>query len=80
MLQISTARFQKMLAKRLIDAPKGCTITCLSRWERCPEGAERALSVSFADSSPSGGAKNGAAVIDRFKFQFTERVYFGLGL
>ena len=28
----------------------------LSLWERCPEGAGRALSVSFSDSSPIGGA------------------------
>ena len=33
-----------------------CTVpTCLSLWEKFPEGA--ALSVSFADSSPKGRAK-----------------------
>ena len=30
---------------------------CLSLWERCPQGGEGTLSVTFGDSSPKGRAK-----------------------
>ncbi len=49
---------------------RSCTrsMPCLSLWERWHRHKavpERALSVSFADSSPKGGAKGGCAATER---------------